>query len=398
MDERDPDEFDTPRAARLTALMERAVADDHGPAGSASRSEAPTPQRTPRRWAVTALATAAVITLVAAGVVAVVRDDDRTSTLETADGVPASDDRSSMWRVPTELPEGMTLDSASVTGALDVLVAIDDHEAPDRVLIISFVAYGIDAPVLAEDEVGSATVFTRRAPALRSDPQGPEDGELFHTAITGPTRSYAVASVLAAGIDEEEIRRVTTELAAAIPPEILDPSSSVGHPDALDTVGALTAAVEAVDLPDGMFRVGSWDMGRQPMGSLTVSIARPAGGGCAVTLQPIRPEPQRRITEGMLRRTTMGSVHGLGTPAGPETDGIEGDVRWLEVGPPSATTSRLLQVFDGGTQIGVNCFTEGGDRAPDEWAIELAESLEPVADETAFRAAMGQRGVTVTGG
>ncbi len=396
MDDRTPDEFDTPRGARLTALMERAVADRRVAVAPPAPDAQPPDRRTPRRWAVTALSAAAAIALITLGVITVARDDG-TDTLQTADPAPAPADRSSMWRIPTDLPEGMTLDSASVNAALDVLVAVDDLEAPERVLMISFVGYGLDTPVVAEEAVGAAHIFSRRAPALDADPQGPEEGALFQTAITGPTRSYAAASVMSAGVDEAEVRRVTTELAAALPPGLLDPSAADAAGTVVDSRAALAAAVESVRLPEGMVRAGSWEPSGQRAGSFTVGVTGATSGGCAVTLTPARPEAQRRVIEGLIRRTTMGSVYGVGTPVGPEGDAIHGEASWIEAGGISATPSPLLQVFDGGAQIGVNCFTTDGEVAPDAWVIQLAERLEPVDDEPGFRAAMAARGVTVTG-
>jgi hypothetical protein len=115
---------------------------------------------------------------------------------------------------------------------------------------------------------------------------------------------------------------------------------------------------------------------------------------------PTQANPGRAATtiiDGLYARSTFGPMIVPGELA--EIDIPGATAWWTSPGlAASGPTSKGLRVADGGALVEISCSAPAED-SPDEvgaWATTIAEGLEPVADQAAFRAAMGRRGVTVT--
>jgi hypothetical protein len=407
------DEFDTPAGARLTSLMERAVAEPLLTSEDATAEPLPR-HRTdsgPRkaRWA--AIMSVAAAVLLAVGVLALDGDRRGDQTVRTADSTP-DPGLASIYRVPTKVPDGLQSHAAVLHEDPADLIAVDDIGDPRRWIVVTL--NGSPDMAITNGSVpqpttvalpGSKRMFVRHLDGDASE-GGPANGDLTQVAITGSARSFPALTILASGVDDAWLESAGRAAAAAIP--------TVGGDLALPTseLDPVVDALAALELPNGMTPVRPWDAAMSPAATLTFErTSRVTQGslhveggidGCSIWMRPVLPpavstlveEIRRRLTEPLVERQLVDPKLGLAAGAA-----------WLVSTPvdgrPALSNTADLSFDDGSAAVIIGCWVPPGAGAQVEArgrAVTLASGLRAVASENEFRSELAARGVTVEGG
>jgi len=403
------DEFDGPTGARLTALMERAVAE---PLESvdAPKSDVLTFHRSDHtrrraRWAaITSIAAAA---LLGVGVVALDGDGDR--TVRTAEGGGGGQPVESIYRVPTALPEGLTVRSANVGDGAAELIAVDDITNPGRWLVItlngSMFAGTRSEPAPEPITIplpGSRWMFLRHLRASGSATAS-TSGDLIHVAVTGATKSFPTFTMLAHGLDDDWLETSARTAAAAIPPD-----DGKGVPT--NQLGPVAEVFAELRLPDGLERVGAWSSAVTRYADIVVESAPAEGqgpievpggvdGGCNISMRGALAPAIGELVEQIGARFSRTGV--ARQPVDPDL-GLPESAVWLLDDSAPPTTTADLHLDDGSSAVEIGCWVPAGranaEAVARQRAAVIARGLRPVASEDAFRSTLEAQGVTVEGG